>query len=275
MELFDRISSQESEDGTSLSPSQDGQKIDRYGQDHVPASHSQSPAEAVESTTKGTCGPSSLGLSPSAALTQSLGNRLRGRLDSVGSMEYLQTWKEMATPAGLVLLAHTASGLRICEKEYIGWQTPTVGMSESGRKMSGKPNLLGEPRLADWPKTPTASDGEGGVMEIRPGTTGKYKLRDFAQLASWPTTTTRDSKGKDAPNRAGAPSLCSVAGEAHGTTTESSNAKTANRAVLAPEFSLWLMGFPEAWAQAAPGAKDWQEAQAILEKECSREAGMQ
>jgi len=35
----------------------------------------------------------------------------------------------------------------------------------------------------------------GGVMEIRPGTAGKYKLRDEAHLASWPTTSTRDHKG--------------------------------------------------------------------------------
>lgn len=47
---------------------------------------------------------------------------------------------------------------------------------------------------------------------------------------------------------------------------------TGRRVVLAPEFSLWLMGFPEAWVRAAPGAKDWREAQAALASEYSREA---
>lgn len=39
-------------------------------------------------------------------------------------------------------------------------------------------------------RTPGASDGEGGVMEIRPETTGHYKLRD--QAAVWCTPKSRD-----------------------------------------------------------------------------------
>jgi hypothetical protein len=46
---------------------------------------------------------------------------------------------------------------------------------------------------------------------------------------------------------------------------------TGKRVVLAPEFSLWLMGFPEEWVRAAPGAKDWLEAQAALALECSKD----
>ncbi len=44
-----------------------------------------------------------------------------------------------------------------------------------------------------WPKTPEASDGEGGVMEIRPGADGKYKLRDYGVAFSngqWQTPAT-------------------------------------------------------------------------------------
>jgi len=44
-------------------------------------------------------------------------------------------------------------------------------------------------------RTPGATDGEGGVMEMRPGTTGKYKLRDHVQPINakmWPTPCERD-----------------------------------------------------------------------------------
>ena len=228
---------------------------------------------------------------------------------------------------------------------------------EEGRVKGGGASLTLDVQLVGWEKTPQASDAEGGVMEIRPGTTGKYKLLDFAQLAGWatataskltqsgdlqnedgtpwngtskpywngkpvttalgdqvklvgfpttstadrqmetpeafalretamkkknpklgglhmklglvaqlagfPTTTTRDSKldGLDGPNRTGSPSL-------PGLIRKLFYVPTGMRVVLAPEFSLWLMGFPEAWVTAAPGAKDWQEAQAKLALEC-------
>lgn len=302
--------------------SQDGPKTEKSGPGAAPASRSPRPAKAAAPPTSDTSGPSFSGSSLSAALASSLASRSRAKLGSAGSMEYSQTWKEKATPAGRSLWAHTASAHRTSDRESIGW--PIEG----------------------WPKTPQASDGQGGVMEIRPGTTGKYKLRDFAQLAGfptpnvpnggrqpaggmsptgktldgkkrqvgteqiamiagwttalstdhqrgrmtdeamererpgagsglsldarlagWPPTTTRDCKtdGKDAPNRTGAPSL-------PGLITELFLVPTGRRVVLAPEFSLWLMGFPEAWVTAAPGAKDWLEAQAALELECSRAA---
>lgn len=42
-------------------------------------------------------------------------------------------------------------------------------------------------------RNPQASDGEGGVMEIRPEANAHYKLRD--QAAQWATTQARDWKG--------------------------------------------------------------------------------
>ncbi len=177
------------------------------------------------------------------------------------------------------------------------------GLKESAvaRKEAGHAQPLTEiVQLCGWEKTPQASDGQGGVMEIRPGTTGKYKLRDFAHLAGWktamandvirrgsvepgdktlnnqvalagwPTTTTRDSKseGKDVDNRTGSPSLPALA---LGVIIELFLVPTGRRVVLAPEFSLWLMGFPDAWSRTAPGAKDWREAQAALELECLKD----
>lgn len=40
--------------------------------------------------------------------------------------------------------------------------------------------------MADW-KTPHASDGEGGILEYRPGADAHTKLRDQAALVDWPT----------------------------------------------------------------------------------------
>lgn len=327
--------------GPSPSVLPDGLNGGKCGPEAVPVNPSPRPGRKAGLKMSGISGPTSSASFPSNALSLFLGSRLREKLASVGSMEYSQTWKESATPAGRRLLVHTASGRRISDSEFTG-------------------------ELDGWPKTPMAGDGDGGVMEIRPGTTGKYKLRDYAQLAGWqttttqmsssgrkpsgkpnlqgqawlcgwattrakdgtnpagmsterqeagkapdslhqqtklvgwltatrndykgapyqmangkkfltligaaalagwPTTTTRDSKtdGKDAPNRAGGPSL-------PGLILELFLVPTGKRVVLAPEFSLWLMGYPEEWVTAAPGAKDWLEAQAALESECSREA---
>lgn len=313
-------SSPGSGDGTSPLNSPAGPRTEKSGPALAPASPSALPVKARASTTPAISGPTSSGSSASAALQRSLENRLRRRLNTVGSMEYSQTWKESVTPAGRSFLAHTASARRISDNEYTGW--PTVTTSDDVWNMEkrgfGTALSLGTAaRLTGWEKTPQASDGDGGVMGIRPGTTGKYKLRDYAMLAGWatatatkitqsgkltnadgsdwngtskphqngkpvttalgdqvkltgwPTTTTRDSKseGEDGENRTGSPSLPALA---HGVITELFRVPTGRRVVLAPEFSLWLMGFPEAWANQAPGAKDWQESQAALGLECSR-----
>jgi len=162
---------------------------------------------------------------------------------------------------------------------FAGWQTTTTTwMSESGRKISGKPNLQGEAWLAGWSTAAATTWGgsaEAHLERKRKAILAGAKmglvvscLDQQATFAGWPTTT-RDSKseGKDGPNRTGAPSLPALA---LGAITELFLVPTGRRVVLAPEFSLWLMGFPEAWVKAAPGVKDWLEAQAALELEYSK-----
>ena len=238
----------ESGDGLLPFDSQDGPRIDPFGPGVAPASLSLRPAKAKESQMSDTSGLKCSGSSKSAALQQFLGSRLEARLESVGSMEYRQTWKVKVTPAGRLLSAHTASARPISDSVSIG-------------------SLPLEP----WPKTPQASDGQGGVMEIRPGTTGKYKLRDFAQLAGWPTAQAHDVTTRGNTMADGHSFPHDLSNAALGVITELFLVPTGRRVVLAPEFSLWLMGFPEAWVSAAPGAKDWQEAQAALELEYSKD----
>ena len=85
-------------------------------------------------------------------------------------------------------------------------------------------------------RTPHASDGEGGIMEMRPGTAGHYKLRDHVQpinAAMWPTPLPSDVDG--------------------GRTTKGSlrQDETGLRQMvggqLNPTWVEWLMGFPIGW----------------------------
>ena len=243
--------------------------------------------------------------------------------------EYNHKLKQIKTPGGRNLTAVTASARTIyvnvstgallsgVPSPSVGGSTggrvPMPGTSSTGKRPDGKKAQMGLQtiaQLASWPKTPAACDGEGGTFDVmkalRENLNPKAKLRDWALVAGFPTTTTRDSKGTDAPGRRGALSLCEIAAIASWSTPQASDncegarthpdspqkclgrdirtflstpgpitdlffVPTGKRVVLAPEFSLWLMGFPEAWVRAAPGAKDWLEAQAKLELECSRD----
>jgi hypothetical protein len=77
--------------------------------------------------------------------------------NQLASTLYTHTWKTRTTPDG----------------------NQIISLRASQRKR--------EAGFSPREKTPQASDGEGGVMEIQEGSAGKYKLRDFAALASWPT----------------------------------------------------------------------------------------
>jgi len=145
------------------------------------------------------------------------------------------------------------------------WATPstrdwkdTPGMSETGVNPDGseRTRLDQLPRqaglAASW-RSPSASDGEGGVMEIRPGTAGKYKLRDEAPLASWPTTTVNDATGSQYAYSGGnhdkpvlkLPGAAQLT--ASGPTPNGSPAGTGSGGQLNPSMSRFLMGLPAEW----------------------------
>ena len=132
------------------------------GQGVVRASLSARQAKAAGLLTSDISGLRGIGSSGSESLAWSLANRLRVETDLLGSTLYELTWKQRVTPSGRSIYALRASGRRT-----------------SGRESTFAPSA--------WEKTPQASDGDGGVMEVREGSAGKYKLRDFAALASWPT----------------------------------------------------------------------------------------
>lgn len=158
------ISLQESADGHTHCNLPDGQQTDLFGQAVALVSHSRLQGKAMASKTNGTCGPISLGSSKSADLSQCLANRLKERLDTVGSMEYVQTWKLKATPLGRQYWAHTASTPRTKDNGCTGWATPKVatGDYQYGKNKSKILNLTGMAKMAAW-ATPTGRDHKDGA----------------------------------------------------------------------------------------------------------------
>lgn len=133
------------------------------------------------------------------------------------------TWKHSATKSSRLLfqlspsarlIAETGSGSSPAGVELI--PTPNASEAVKGRDRPRPSELarhtpsLGVQVALALLKTPSASDPEGGVMEIRPGTTGKYKLRD------------------QIPHATG-------------------GAKAGLR--LQPAFVEWMMGYPEGWTE--------------------------
>lgn len=140
-----------------------------------------------------------------------------------------------------------------------------------GRRIKGKGCLL-------W-RTPRASDGEGGVMEMREGVAGKYKLRDHAHpknAHTWPTPHSTCSTGPGKQGRQGGENLQTAVMWPTPTTQEvehpaaeltktgrrkSRNGKSSHSLGLADSIKMWstqkgqlnpawvtlLMGFPPGW----------------------------
>lgn len=152
------ISSPGSEVGHTPYDSQDGPTIDRSGPDHAHAKVSARQAKEAGLMTSGTYGQHSSGSSSSAAPARLWANRLRARMDSLGSTLYSLTWKVRTTPQGRSIFALRASALRISDKGCTGVRTPS------------------------------ACDDEGGTMDIirakEEGLSPKLKLRDEAALFS-------------------------------------------------------------------------------------------
>jgi len=216
-----------------------------------------------------------------------LASKLKALLGTGGLMEYSQTWKQKVTPAGRLYWAHTASGRRTFGNAFSGWPTPAVQNADGGPYVAGDGNnfftLQTAAAMTGWPtpnvpnggrtsntsnyradgskrqadlaavatltgwNTPRATDGENGGPNQQGGA-----LPADAAIAGWGTPSSRD--GKDAgPTFENDPTIVAEASRLPrqvmtiGAKT-SSIAKTARRGVLNPRFSLWLMGFPAAWA---------------------------
>jgi len=122
----DSISSAASAAGTTLSTLPDG-GIGPLCQEVAPVNLSPRQAKKLGLLTSGTYGPTGSGSSNSASLTQSLVNRLRQRLEGVGSTLFKMTWKESATPSGRLFFRLAASGRRTSDSACTSWPSPNAG----------------------------------------------------------------------------------------------------------------------------------------------------
>jgi hypothetical protein len=263
-------SSPESVGGRTPSSLQSGGTV-RSGQAAARASRSAQPVVAPASTMTDTSGQSGHGSSASAALQQSLESRLRERLDGAGSTLYRLTWKQKATPSGRPYCQLAASAPRTRENACGSWRSPDAnqrgGAYQDPAKVSQRIarghqiNLEDQACLATWP-TASSRDGKGGYQggRIRHGTISTDTLDVAAQLSPWPTVTEADSRGSGSRNALGSKAHQGVSlsdlvktGDSRGRQPLGSRAETARSVSLQlnPRFSLWLMGYPTAWAHCA------------------------
>lgn len=127
------IFSQESPAGRKPLDAPESPQLDLFGQALAPARTTVAPVREKAWKVKETYGRTSFGSSASAVLNESLANRLKLRLDTVGSTVYLQTWKRKVTPLGRSYWAHTARAGTTSGKDCTGWVTPQVKDFRSGQ----------------------------------------------------------------------------------------------------------------------------------------------
>ena len=177
-------------------------------------------------------------------------------------------------PSGPQICALRASALRMSGSGSIGllyWPTATAADSRRAYTLAGALacgdtahglDLCAAARLAGW-ATPLVTDDSGAYTEkqvrqrMDNKAHGRYSASNvqMSQLAGWATPTGRD--WKDTPgmeirainaNGTYRRRLDSWPRQASGPILTGYFAETEKRARLNPEFSRWLMGFPEGWS---------------------------
>jgi hypothetical protein len=217
-------------DGATPSDLPDGQTTDLFGQDHAPASPSPQLEKAKHQAMNATSGPNGSDLSAQFDRQSSLANRLKRRLDGVGSTLFTLTWKRKATPLGRPYYQLAASGRRTSDSDFGSWATP----------QAQEQNETPEKKLAR-------------------GANAGLNLRNAAEMASWPThqggrTIHHAEQIGGTLYASGKKVQMSLKQQALGATPSGSPAQTESKGQLNPSFSLWLMGYPAEWLSCAPQA---------------------
>lgn len=288
--MTNATSSLELADGAKPCDLLDGE-IGQSGLEVVHVSHIQQQGKAKAITTLEISGPISSGSSESVNLTRFLVSKLKERFVTVGSMEYVETWKQKVTPLGIRYWAHTALAHRTSDKDSTGWVTPVVGDASKIKPFHGSPqpalayqshlatgagcipprargdaggnreevkNLEDQVRLlavSAWP-TPQVFDATDcqsspEALARRKTKGGCSNLREVV-MGSWGTPTTHDAKVKPVDGFCKGNLPTQPASASSGETINSSTVETENRGALNPAFSLWLMGFRSSWLMVAP-----------------------
>ena len=159
------ISSPESEAGRSPSTSPDGHAIDLFGQVAAPASPSRSRAKAKALRTNAIFGPSGFVSSETDGLQRSLENKLRARLDTNGSPEFMLKWSRKLIRSGRRICRLRASRRNIPDNEFSLWRTPAA---RDWRDLSRTGQAYASSMARHQPSTVTLSYERGFVSSQIP-----------------------------------------------------------------------------------------------------------
>lgn len=263
------ISSPVSADGLSHLKWPVGQMMLPFGPEAVPASHSVQRENERASKTTGICGQSSGVSSMKENLQQCLENRLRQRMEGIGSPLYGLTWKHWDMKSWQRICALRASVRRTSGNGCSGWPTATSTDAVKGGKISPRKNMMGLSEMvhqAGWP-TAAARDWKNGKSNQH----GKNSrpLNEVAMLAGWPTAKATDGS-KGSRTTAGAirelerkGNLDDLPGMA--AISSSSHVETENPGQLNPVFVCWLMGYPDEWLSCV----DWETRSSLKSRRSS------
>jgi hypothetical protein len=257
------ISSLALADGATLFDLPAGQTTEKSGQVHARVSRSASPAKAKVNPTSATFGLFSSTSSDKQDPLSSWVNRLRERLDTIGSTELPLTWKEKITPQGQSIFRLAPSMRRTFASASIGapWATPTLCGNYNRKGLSASSgDGLATQVAATW-STPTVQDSEN--------TAGPSQFKRNSQAlnvqavthTTWPTPTANQFEGgcpqkllerremmkAKHGNGNGFGLTLGQTATITGVSMNGSPAQTEKRGALNPEFVCWLMGFPTEW----------------------------
>lgn len=147
-------------------------------------------------------------------------------------------------------LARLESGRRNLDDMVVlaGWNTPT-GQDTMSKRYTRDEGDPARPRPTNFGLLvgrPSPKGSTGGAWEPPHGT--GINLEAAARLTGWGSPTATDYKDGDPPT---GDRRSQLKFQVHGISASSCGAEATKPAVLSPEHSRWLMGFPAGWSSYA------------------------